>query len=255
MKKTLLGIAVIVFMAISMLGSKVNAEIPTPKGDIYVQDFSKVLSVDEKNELITLGRQLEDQTKAQIAVLTIPTLEGQDIASYANRAFRKYQLGDKKLNNGVLLLLATKDQEIRIEVGYGLEGALPDGKVGRILNNYALPYLKENKTNAAIVNTYKELLNVVANEYHLDNIAQPKPYKESQTILSYWKVILITIGIIILIIIDTKYFGGTLTYLLINILSAFMRSGGGGGGNRGGGGGSSGGGGGSSGGGGASRKW
>lgn len=247
-KKLLLGMMLTVLLAISMSGSIVNAEIPNPSGDIYVQDFAKVLTDGERSELIELGKQLDDQTKAQIAVLTVPTLNDQDIESYANNAFRKYQLGDKDLNNGVLLLLATEDKAIRIEVGYGLEGALPDGKVGRILDQYAIPYLKENKMNSAIVNTYKQLLNEVANEYNLGDVTQAEPFKENRSIFSYWKVIVISIGLIILIIIDMKFWGGTLTYLLLNILSAVMRNGGGSGGSRGGGGGSSGGGG-------ASRKW
>ncbi|MBU5873027.1 TPM domain-containing protein, partial [Vibrio cholerae O1] len=72
-------------------------------------------------------------------------------------AFRQYGLGNKTMNNGVLLVVAVKDRKIRIEVGYGLEGALPDGKVGRILDQYAIPYLKENKPDAAVINTYKKL--------------------------------------------------------------------------------------------------
>lgn len=248
-KKILLSMSIFVLFSINMLGSNVHAEIPEPKGDIYVQDTANVLSAEESNEIADLGRHLEDQTKAQIAVLTVPSLNGKDIETYANEAFRKYKLGNKELNNGVLILVATKDRAIRVEVGYGLEGALPDGKVGRILNQYAIPYLKENKINAAVVNTYKKLLNEVANEYHLDDLTHAEPYKESKSVLSYWKVILISIGIIILIIIDMKFFGGALTYLLINILSSILRNGGGGsGGNRGGGGGSSGGGG-------ASRNW
>lgn len=250
-KKILFTIAAAFFSFFSMVGSNVNAEIPNPNGDIYIQDFSNVLTEEEKGELIDLGRQLDSQTKAQIAVLTVPTLDGQDLETYANDAFRKYQLGDKKLNNGVLLLLVTNDKEhqIRIEVGYGLEGALPDGKVGRILDNYALPYLKENKIDGAIVNTYKKLFNEVAKEYHLDDQSNPKPLKQDESKIPTWMYLLIAAGIVLLIIIDMKFFGGTLTYLLLNILSMISRNGGNnGGGNRGGGGGSSGGGG-------ASRNW
>ncbi|MBL5799944.1 TPM domain-containing protein [Bacillus sporothermodurans] len=251
-RKTLLSISIVAVLAISLLGRIASAEIPNPTGDIYVQDTANVLTQEEKTELINLGRQVDDQTKAQVAVLTVSTLNGQDIESYANAAFRKFKLGNKELNNGVLLLLVIgkkkEDRKIRVEVGYGLEGALPDGKVGRILDRYALPYLKDNKADLAIVNTYKQLLNEVANEYNIKDVAKAEPYQQESS-FSTWKVILIAIGIIILIIIDMKFFGGALTYVLINLLSSILRNGGGGsGGNRGGGGGSSGGGG-------ASRNW
>jgi uncharacterized protein len=247
-KKLLLFIVVAVSLACSMVGGKVEAQIPKPEGDIYVQDFAHVLSNDEKNELINLGVQLDKKTKAQIAVLTIPTLNGKNLAEYAVDAFRTYQLGDKKLNNGVLLLLVTGEKKIRIEVGYGLEGALPDGKVGRILDQYAIPYLKNgNQANKAIINTYKKLFNEVSNEYHLTNSSDAKAYTKGSS-FSTWKTFAIGIGVVILIILDMRFFGGTFTYIIINIFSAFLRGGGGNGGNKGGGGGSSGGGG-------ASRRW
>lgn len=245
-RRLLLFIVVAVPLVLSSVGVKAETQIPKPEGDIYVQDFAHVLSNDEKSDLIQLGRSLDQKTKAQIAVLTIPSLKGRNLEEYAVDAFRTYQLGDKKLNNGVLLFLVINDKKIRIEVGYGLEGALPDGKVGRILDQYAIPYLKNNQADKAVVNTYKKLFNEVSNEYHLSDTSNPKAYK-TESSLSFWKTLLIGIGVIILIIIDMKFFGGAFTYLILNIFSAFMRGGGGNGGNKGGGG--------SSGGGGASRRW
>ncbi|MBE3555204.1 MAG: TPM domain-containing protein, partial [Thermicanus sp.] len=139
--------------------------IPHPIGDIYVQDFAHLLSAEEKENLIRLGREVEDRTKAQVAVLTVSSLEGMTIEDFALQAFRAYQLGDKELNNGVLLVIAMNERKVRIEVGYGLEGALPDGKVGRILDEVTLPSLKENLPGQAIVKTYQVLVREVANEY------------------------------------------------------------------------------------------
>lgn len=237
-------------------GVRAATDIPEPVGDIYVQDFAGVLTDSQKQELVSLGKQLDEQTKAQVAVLTVNTI-GKDttIEAYANKAFRQYGLGNKSMNNGVLLVLAVKDRKIRIEVGYGLEGALPDGKVGRILDQYAIPYLKENKPDAAVTNTYKALATETAKEYNVNLQAHPKAYEQPSSSqaspLSFWKQILIGLGILILIFIDFKFLGGTMTYFLLNILMMFFRGGGGGGS----GGGGSKGGGGSSGGGGASRGW
>ncbi len=250
-KRILHSLAIVIFLLFSMIGGSVSAAVPKPQGDIYVQDFAHLLNENEKQELIRLGRTLEDQTKAQIAVLTVNSLENQTPEEYALDAFRTYGLGDKELNNGVLLLIATEDRKARIEVGYGLEGALPDGKVGRILDTYTIPYMQSNQPNEAVINTYKELFNVVSEEYHLDEITDSKAYVSEENTeggMATWKKLLIGAALIVFIIIDISFFGGTFTYMLLHILSAFSRRGGGGGGNRGGGGGSSGGGG-------ASRGW
>ncbi|MED1202933.1 TPM domain-containing protein [Heyndrickxia acidicola] len=247
-KKGFLLTALWAFITVSFFTVSVKAEIPDPVGNIYVQDHAGILSSEDKKELAQLGEHLNDKTKAQISVLTVKGLDGKSVEEYAVDAFRKFQLGDKKLNNGVLLLIDTKGRHIRIEVGYGLEGALPDGKVGRILDEYAIPYLKDEQPAKAAVNTYKKLYNEVALEYKIDDKTNPKPYESSQG-LPLWQIMLIAAALLILITVDIKFFGGTFTYLILNIASAFFRNGGGGGG------GNQKGGGGSSGGGGASRNW
>lgn len=220
---------------------------PAPRGDIYVQDFSGVLSVEQKAELVQLGRQLEDATTAQVAVLTVPTTEGKPVEQYANEAFRQYGIGSKKENNGVLLVVTTEGdkgkRKVRVEVGYGLEGALPDGKVGRILDEYAFPYLENEEPAEAIMNTYKALYNETAAEYGWDgHAAEATPYQADEGIeINPFLLIIIAVVVIFL---DMKFFGGFLTQIFFAILSR----GGGGGGPRGGGGGSSGGGG-------AGRSW
>ncbi|MFJ5716102.1 TPM domain-containing protein [Neobacillus sp. NPDC093127] len=219
-----------------------DVQIPSPLGDIYVQDFAHVLNETEKAELINLGRSLENRTTAQVAVLTVPTIGDRTIEEFAVEAFRKYGIGNKKENNGVLLVLAMKEQKVRIEVGYGLEGRIPDGKAGRILDENTVPYLKNQQPNNAVVATYKVLVKEVLAEYGVEGEAQTEPKNEGIGIPP-WLLIII---VVVVVFLDVKFFGGTLTYLLLSILS---RGGGrGGGGSRGGGGGSSGGGG-------AGRGW
>ncbi len=263
-QKLFLMLSALAIFALSFASNIVHADIPEPRGDIYVQDYAGILSEQQKQELNSLGRKLEDQTKAQIAVLTVDSLDGSSPEDYALEAFRKYGLGDKELDNGVLLLMAFEendaDKSARIEVGYGLEGALPDGKVGRILDEYTMPYWKNGQPDQAIIHTYKQLFNVVSAEYGLDETADsdigsgivndPNSIDQDSGGMAAWKKFLIAGIVIIFIIIDLTFFGGTFTYMLLHILSAIARSrgGGGGGGPRGGGGGSSGGGG-------ASRGW
>lgn len=146
-------------------------EFPELEGDIYIQDISDVLTAEEEAELRRLGKGLEDATTAQAAVMVIPSLDGEPIETYALEALRHYGVGAKEDNNGVLLVVSTGDREIYISTGYGLEGALPDGKVGQILDDYAVPYLKKDEFNLGIMNTYKALYQEVAAEYAWDGEA------------------------------------------------------------------------------------
>lgn len=232
-----------------------NGQVPGPVGDIYVQDFAQVLTQAETAELRDIGRSIEDQTSAQVAVLTVNTIGNSTIEEYANQAFRKYGIGSSGEDNGILLVLSMSERKIRIEVGYGLEGRIPDGKAGQILDEFAIPYLQNQQPNLAIVETYKVLASEVLAEYGetadfgaqtTPNTPRTAPTDGGGLGIPSWLVLII---IAVVIFLDFKFFGGTLTYLLLSIISRGRGGGGGfGGGGRGGGGGSSGGGG-------ASRGW
>lgn len=230
--------------------------VPKPVGDIYVQDFAQVLTESEKAEIRSLGRALEDKTTAQVAVLTVDTTGDQPIQEFSNTAHRQYGIGSKSADNGVLIVLAMADRKVWIEVGYGLEGRLPDGKVGRILDEYTVPYLKNQQPNLAIDQTYKIIIKEVLKEYGLEENqlpigSQPSLPQQSDPVkgsgMPSWLFIII---VVVVLFLDFKFFGGFLTQMLLSII---LRGGGRGGGA--GGGGFRGGGGGSSGGGGAGRGW
>lgn len=237
---------------ISQVAIASTFKVQKPSGPIYVQDFANVLTNEEKNELIRLGSQLEQQTSIQVALVTVDDLQGQDLDSFANAAFRQYGIGQKGKDNGVLLLYdksfsEDKSVHYRIEVGYGLEGVITDVKSGEILDTYAVPYREKGVPEKGLVPTYKALVTLLSDEeLALPNDGASLESTEDNNGIPWVKIIGVIV-IIGLIIIDMTFLGGTFTYLLINVLSAIMRSGGngGGGGGRGGGG--------SSGGGGASR--
>lgn len=215
-------------------------QIPAPVGDIYVQDFANVLSENEEIQLKNIGRSIDDQTSSQVAVLTVDSIGESSIEEYSVEAYRQYGLGTAEDDNGVLLVIALQEKKIRIEVGYGLEGIIPDGKAGRILDEYAIPHLQNGQPNLAVMNTYQALANEVSGTNEFGS-AQDAVQQQQDLPIPSWLLVIIVIGVIVL---DFMFFGGTLTYLLLSIISR----GGGGGGPRGGGGGSSGGGG-------ASRGW
>lgn len=228
---------VFIFLMIHNIAFAAKDEIPKPVGDIYVQDFADVLDESEKIRLKNLGRQIEYQTSSQIAILTVKSLGEKGVEEFSNEAYRSFALGTEENDNGVLIVLALKEKKVRIEVGYGLEGTIPDGKAGRILDKYAIPYLKNGHPNLAILNTYQALANEVTGNEKFNN----SPQEQQGATIPTWLIIII---VVVVIFLDISFFGGTLSYALLSVLAR----GRGGGGPRGGGGGSSGGGG-------ASRGW
>lgn len=165
MKKAALFVGTALLFLLTLAPMIQAATIPQPVGDIYTQDFAGLLNEEQEAEIDQLAARLDDATGAQIAVLTVNSLEGADIQSFANQAFREYKLGDAEKNNGVLLVIDMDTRELWVEVGYGLEGALPDGKVGRILDEFTVPYMKEDKADLAILNTMKVFYQEIAKEY------------------------------------------------------------------------------------------
>lgn len=114
-------------------------EFPRPSG--YVNDFAGVLDDATAQRIESLALELQQKTGAQIVLVTLKSLKGGDIHDTANRLFEAWGIGQKGQDNGILMLDAIEERQIWIEVGYGLEGILPDGKVGAIRDQYVIPHL------------------------------------------------------------------------------------------------------------------
>lgn len=254
MKKWLIGLIAAFVLAFGGAGSAEPKIPPAPTSGIYVQDYAGVLSSDTKASINSLGAKLTAATKAQVVVVTVKSLDGENIEQYALALLRNWGIGDKQLNNGALLLVAVNDRQSRIEVGYGLEGALPDAKTGRIQDEYMIPYFQKGDYNAGIWQGYRVLVRETAAEYKTDiGIGDIKPAARTREAapaggwdaLPFWLKALIGAGVVVLLLIDWVFFGGNITMLIIALVSR-RRPGGGGGGGFGGG---------SGGGGGSSRRW
>lgn len=116
---------------------RVWAAFPTATG--YVTDAAHVLDAPAGNTLTTLADDLEQQTTAELAVVTVPSLDGMTVEEYANKLFQAWGIGKKGHDNGVLVLVAPGERKMRIEVGYGLEPVLPDGLAGEIIRTNFTP--------------------------------------------------------------------------------------------------------------------
>lgn len=233
-------------------------DIPSPPPDLYVLDQASVMSSETRSLIISTSQDLARQTKAQVVVVTLNTLNDQVLEEVSLAILRGWGIGDKELNNGVLILLVPSEHKSRIEVGYGLEGVLTDGKTGRIQDEYMLPYFKQEQYDQGLRNGYLAVVQEVAREYNV-TLTQSQDYQpvpgetdtSSQPTPTWLKLLGIFL-VILLIWLDHRFFNG---FILGMILSGLFRGGGRGGGGFGGGSGGGGFGGGSGGGGGSSRGW
>ena len=159
---------------------------PPPDPAAYVNDYGGFLDAITHAELSGLGRELEKKTGAELVLVTVESLGGAAIEDYALALFRSWGLGKKGKNNGVLFLvdrerlLAGQNGKVRIEVGYGLEGAIPDGKAGHILDYYVLPQWDGGDYAEGIRLGYLALAAEVALEYGISleqGAAAPESYQ------------------------------------------------------------------------------
>jgi uncharacterized protein len=142
-----------VFISIffTLLFFTVNAQrnVPAHEG-VWVHDEAGILSPPIKAKLEAILKAHRDSTSTQIAVYLIPSLEGDDIDSYAMRVAEAWKLGQENKDNGVLFLLAMQEKQMRIEVGYGLEGVLTDAMSSRINRNEVAPYFRQGNYEAGV---------------------------------------------------------------------------------------------------------
>ncbi len=197
----LLLAALFAFHPLSSQAQQVEG-LPAPTG--YVSDYARVLSPETTARLDSICAQLDHSaSNAQVAVVTVESLEGDDPADYADELEGKWKMGRKGSDRGVLVLLAVNDHKYRIEVGYGLEGILPDGKIGDI-GRAMVPDLRANDYDGAMTLAVGEIAKVIADDAHVtlnDNepvqdVDQPLYHRSS------------ALGKLILLMIVMVFFGG-----------------------------------------------
>lgn len=245
-------------------------DIPTrPNPPRLVNDYAGALSPEQKDILEQKLVALDDSTSNQITVVLIKSLNDYPIEDYAVKLFRSWGIGNKKTNNGVLVIAAIDDHKVRIEVGYGLEGAIPDITANSIIENDIVPSFKTENYYQGLNLATDDLSKAAAGEYH---VARQRNNDDNNSGGGSLLGIIIIIVIIVIIIrssggrggggmMSRRGYGGLGPFILGNMVgNSFGRgsswgSGSGGWSSGGGGGGFGGFGGGSSGGGGASGSW
>jgi uncharacterized protein len=224
-----------------------------PRG--LVSDFAGVFSSNDCQALSAFLREVQEKTTAEIAVVALPALDGGEINDFANRLFAKWGIGKKGKDNGVLLLTAIEDRKVRIEVGYGLEGLIPDAKAGRILDENVIPRFKEGQIAAGLVAGAQAIAQIIAQDVGVTVTGAAPAQARTMAAATAAPAEGLTPGTVVFMIL---FFGFIGTLIFIGRKKGYVTTGGSGSRGRssgGGGGGGGGFGGGSSGGGGASRGW
>ena len=139
----------------------------------YINDFAGVLNAATVEQLTTLCAEVDQKAKAQIALTTIKSLEGDDVQDFANHLFQKWGVGYKGTDRGVMVLLAVDDHKYWTEVGYGLEPILPDGKVGGFGRDM-VPLLRQGDYNRAAVQIVSQIAAVIAQDSHVSLDGLPR---------------------------------------------------------------------------------
>lgn len=156
--RTLLLSAAFLFFALSALAA--GEVFPKPAG--AVNDFAGVISTTYAGPMENLAREVLEKTGTAIVVATVETIGDNDPNDYANRLYQAWGIGKKGEDKGILIFLAVKERQVRIETGYGVEGILPDGLAGELLDRHAIPWLKKGDYGQGLAGAMAAVSSVIA---------------------------------------------------------------------------------------------
>ena len=148
---------------------------PIPALDAPVVDTTGTLDAIARQNLEAQARALQQRKGSQLQVLVVPTTQPEDIAQYAVRAYEQWKLGRKGVDDGVLLVVAKDDRRARIEVGYGLEGAIPDATSIRVIQDYLVPKFRANDYAGGITDATAALVKLIDGEPLPAPMVQQRP--------------------------------------------------------------------------------
>ncbi len=169
---------------------------PSHSSYFYVNDFSGVLTSETEKYIYSQGKLLEDATTAQAVVVTVPSHPGMSLETFSLSLANQWQIGQKDKDNGILLTFTTESPHVRLEVGKGLEGYIPDGKAGRLLDNYAVNDKNKKYWNRAVWNTYTAILMELYSDYGQEpplsltytDMEEPSPESKTAADLNYEEI-------------------------------------------------------------------
>jgi uncharacterized protein len=204
----LLGLALVLAPLLARVSAAQNVP-PRPNPPRLVTDLAGLLQPGEVQALEQKLLAYNDSTSSQVAVVTVPTLDGSDIESYAQALYQSWGIGQKGKDNGLLILIANQEHKVRIQPGYGLEGAIPDAMAGRIIRNTMAPAFRQNQYYAGLDKGIDELEALARGEYKRDpNDVPARTSSRGRSGSGSGFPFIIFLGILILIFIFRNRGGG-----------------------------------------------
>jgi uncharacterized protein len=160
--RRLRGVLIILGLCLTALAFARPKTLPEPSG--YVNDFANIVEPQLERQISDICRELDQKTGVQIGVASLPNIGGEDIDGYTSRLFEQWNPGQKGVNNGILIVDAIEERQLRIEIGYGLEGIIPDAVAGRIRRDIMTPLLAQNKHGEAYLAGIASLAKICADD-------------------------------------------------------------------------------------------
>ena len=228
LKKILAVTACVIALLLTPRSLPAQENFPRPTG--AVNDFAGVISVEYRERMERLSREVLEKTGTAIVVATIPTIGSSEFNSYANRLYSAWGIGRRGEDKGVLIVLALKERKIRIETGYGVEGILPDGRAGEIRDRSVIPWLRTGDYGRGLFEGVSAISDIVAKSANVTLNGQPAkaPYR-TRPGGGETKVIFGLIALLILaFLLGTRQGRDLLSLILLGMMSGGGRGNGGG---------------------------
>ncbi len=184
--------------------------------DIYVYDQCEFVDDSAEEQINSWIKEVKDKTTAEIFVVTVEDLDGSLLERYGYDLFNAIEIGSKEEDNGLLLLIAGKDQKARIVIGRGLEADISAAKSGRILDQFFVPYREEGNLSEGVFYTTQALISEISEKYDVEFSEQENFVKEESDNGFY---LLIAIIVIICILLDCSFNRGRITIFVLEVLS------------------------------------
>ena len=228
LKASLSLFIIILLLHCFLLTSAWAQKFPKPKGAI--NDYAEVITPQYERPMDLLAREVLQKTGTSVVVVTMKSIEGNEPADYANRLYEAWGIGKKGQDKGVLILLALEERKVQIETGYGVEGILPDGLVGEILDTYVVQYLKEGNYDKGLSNALVAVSSVIAKDAGISLTGSSTPqYQTKKKIQEKPRInlfSLILFFIVLTMLLGTRR-GRTILPFILLMLLAGGRGGGG----------------------------
>lgn len=193
MKKRLSGYILLLILVVASMVSQAQSILPRPNPPKLVNDIADVLSPDQEASLERKLVAYDDSTSNQVVVVTVKTLDNYPIEEYSTKLFREWGIGNKKTNNGILIIAAIEDRQIRIETGYGLEGAIPDIVANQIIRNDIGPAFRSGDYYEGFDKATTSVIEAAAGEYRAPEGYADRGKRKAPTTSIIFIIILIII--------------------------------------------------------------